>query len=70
MDGGSRWRGAPGEMAKLRVRAELGKADFSDFEVPPCERCGGVLKPDVVFFGDVVPTAVKEDAEREVQLAV
>jgi NAD-dependent SIR2 family protein deacetylase len=26
-----------------------------DFEVPPCDVCGGVLKPDVVFFGENVP---------------
>ena len=25
------------------------------FEVPACERCGGVLKPGVVFFGESVP---------------
>lgn len=25
------------------------------FKTPHCERCGGVLKPDVVFFGDNVP---------------
>ena len=23
--------------------------------VPPCRHCGGVLKPDVVFFGENVP---------------
>lgn len=26
-----------------------------DFQVPNCQTCGGVLKPDVVFFGDNVP---------------
>lgn len=26
-----------------------------DFRVPACLRCGGVLKPHVVFFGDNVP---------------
>ena len=26
-----------------------------DFEVVPCLECGGVLKPDVVFFGENVP---------------
>ena len=26
-----------------------------DFQVPDCQKCGGVLKPDVVFFGDSVP---------------
>lgn len=29
--------------------------DTSDFVVAPCERCGGRLKPDVVFFGESVP---------------
>jgi NAD-dependent SIR2 family protein deacetylase len=34
--------------------AEVG--DVSDFVVPDCTVCGGVLKPDVVFFGEFVPT--------------
>lgn len=29
--------------------------DFSTFDVPGCPQCGGILKPDVVFFGDNVP---------------
>ncbi|MDO9455354.1 Sir2 family NAD-dependent protein deacetylase [Nocardioides sp.] len=29
--------------------------DTSGFVVPGCELCGGVLKPDVVFFGENVP---------------
>jgi NAD-dependent SIR2 family protein deacetylase len=32
-------------------------ADGDDFTAPTCTRCGGVLKPDVVFFGDSVPRA-------------
>jgi len=35
--------------------AELDGHDFSRFAVPPCPRCGGILKPDVVFFGESVP---------------
>jgi NAD-dependent SIR2 family protein deacetylase len=35
--------------------ADLEGLDFSTFEVPACEHCGGVLKPDVVFFGESVP---------------
>ena len=35
--------------------ADLEGADFSAFVVPSCEICGGVLKPDVVFFGESVP---------------
>tara|TARA_R100001143_G_scaffold20663_1_gene22044 strand:- start:1934 stop:2860 length:927 start_codon:yes stop_codon:yes gene_type:complete len=29
--------------------------DFSGFNVPDCARCDGIMKPDVVFFGDNVP---------------
>ena len=35
--------------------ADLEGADFWSFVVPSCRRCGGVLKPDVVFFGENVP---------------
>ena len=35
--------------------ADLEGLDFSSFQVPPCAHCGGVLKPDVVFFGESVP---------------
>lgn len=29
--------------------------DFSDFRPVGCPKCDGILKPDVVFFGDFVP---------------
>ncbi|WP_370659234.1 NAD-dependent protein deacetylase [Modicisalibacter muralis] len=36
--------------------ADLDGLDFSRFRVNDCARCGdGILKPDVVFFGDNVP---------------
>ncbi len=35
--------------------ADLENIDFHQFRVPDCEQCGGILKPDVVFFGDNVP---------------
>ncbi len=35
--------------------ADLESVDFSAFEVPDCPHCGGILKPDVVFFGESVP---------------
>lgn len=35
--------------------ADLEASDFSGFDVPACGACGGVLKPDVVFFGESVP---------------
>ncbi|OOG46805.1 NAD-dependent protein deacetylase [Rhodanobacter sp. C01] len=35
--------------------ADLEEQDFSSFQVPRCLRCTGMLKPDVVFFGENVP---------------
>lgn len=29
--------------------------DFTGFRIVDCDHCGGILKPDVVFFGDYVP---------------
>lgn len=29
--------------------------DFSEIEIPHCDHCDGLLKPDVVFFGENVP---------------
>jgi NAD+-dependent protein deacetylase sirtuin 4 len=35
--------------------AELGAEAVADFRVAACDRCDGVLKPDVVLFGENVP---------------
>jgi NAD-dependent SIR2 family protein deacetylase len=43
--------------------ADLEAADFSTFIVPPCRRCGGVMKPDVVFFGDNVARDIVATAQ-------
>ena len=46
------------------LAAPDGDADLAvleDFHVPAC-RCGGILKPDVVFFGENVPSAVVQKA--------
>ena len=42
--------------------AELDPPWEQTFRVPACLRCGGVLKPDVVFFGENVPRPVVDDA--------
>nr|WJZ57301.1 sirtuin 2 [Paspalum vaginatum] len=34
-----------------------------DFDIPSCHQCGGVLKPDVVMFGDNVPQERAENAK-------
>ena len=36
--------------------ADLEDAAFDTFDVPVCKACGGLLKPDVVFFGESVPS--------------
>jgi NAD-dependent SIR2 family protein deacetylase len=36
--------------------------DYGTFRVAPCSACGGVLKPDVVFFGENVPAPRVKDA--------
>jgi NAD-dependent SIR2 family protein deacetylase len=35
---------------------------LADFRVPDCRECGGVLKPQVVFFGECVPRARVDEA--------
>ncbi|MGQ4418921.1 NAD-dependent protein deacetylase [Streptomyces sp. SAS_269] len=35
--------------------ADLTDDQVGDFRVLPCTICGGILKPDVVFFGEAVP---------------
>ncbi|MFJ8888847.1 NAD-dependent protein deacetylase [Streptomyces sp. NPDC102402] len=37
--------------------ADLTDEQVGDFRVVPCTVCGGILKPDVVFFGEAVPPA-------------
>lgn len=42
--------------------AEVAECHLNAFRVPECRRCGGVLKPDVVFFGENVPKTRVEEA--------
>jgi NAD-dependent SIR2 family protein deacetylase len=43
------------EGAEMRPDGDVELDDTADFVVPDCASCGGVLKPDVVFFGENVP---------------
>jgi len=49
--------------------ADLEGLDFASFRVPDCEACGGLLKPDVVFFGENVPRERVERAEAHLAAA-
>jgi NAD-dependent deacetylase len=33
-------------------------------EAPACKRCGGILKPDVIFFGEALPEETLDEAMR------
>lgn len=55
------------EWIAAAVTAPDGDADIDDalieqFHAPRCRSCGGLLKPDVVFFGENVPDARYEAA--------
>jgi NAD-dependent SIR2 family protein deacetylase len=55
--------------------ADLEGLDFARFEVPECSGCGGLLKPDVVFYGESVPrervaTAMQGVREADAMLVV
>ncbi|MFI8292091.1 NAD-dependent protein deacetylase [Streptomyces sp. NPDC085614] len=47
--------------------ADLSDEQVGDFRVVPCLVCGGILKPDVVFFGEAVPPARVEHCRRMVR---
>lgn len=49
--------------------AELPSELTREFEVPVCGVCGGVLKPDVVFFGENVPAPRVEEVFNMVESA-
>jgi NAD-dependent SIR2 family protein deacetylase len=48
------WRERHRDVAS-RPDGDVDLEETDGFVVPGCERCGGVLKPDVVFFGENVP---------------
>jgi NAD-dependent deacetylase len=37
-------------------------------ELPECEACKGILKPDAVYFGEMLPQAVLSEASRRANL--
>ena len=43
------------ESALVRPDGDVELDDTRGFVIAACEACGGVLKPDVVFFGENVP---------------
>lgn len=46
---------AHADLPAARPDGDADLVDVDGFRVAPCAACGGVLKPDVVFFGENVP---------------
>ena len=64
----SKWSGLQG-LAAPDGDADLDGLPFGEYSVPSCTRCDGVLKPDVVFFGEAVPRPRVDAAMRQLEQA-
>ena len=49
--------------------AHIDALDYSSMQIPDCEHCGGILKPDAVFFGDSIPRDRLAEAQQQMNLA-
>ncbi len=43
---------------------EILRESETSSEIPSCRHCGGILKPDVIFFGEPLPEETLRDATR------
>ena len=48
--------------ARDRSDADAVVADTASFRYVDCPRCGGMLKPDIVYFGESVPKDIVDQA--------
>lgn len=62
IDEANPWIGDPG-ISTLNPDGDAEVTDVSSFVVPECSVCGGVLKPDIVFFGEFIPTEKFQEAK-------
>jgi NAD-dependent SIR2 family protein deacetylase len=49
------WLDEP-DAGELGPDGDVAFSQIDDFVTPECTVCGGVLKPDIVFFGEFIPT--------------
>jgi NAD-dependent SIR2 family protein deacetylase len=57
------------EAAGLGPDGDVAFTQLDQFVVPACTVCGGILKPDVVFFGEFIPAERFAEASALVQSA-
>ncbi|MEY2848148.1 MAG: hypothetical protein RI885_813 [Actinomycetota bacterium] len=68
LQGSNPWLGDPGA-TELGPDGDVEVQDLDAFVVPECTVCGGVLKPDIVFFGEFIPAGRFAEASALVQSA-
>lgn len=61
--------GAAEDPGRVAPDGDAEVEDTAGMQIPACLACGGVLKPDVVFFGDSVPAPVVAEAFARVDAA-
>jgi NAD-dependent SIR2 family protein deacetylase len=47
--------------------ADIDHLDYSSMEIPDCQHCGGIIKPNAVFYGDSIPKQRVTQAEQAMQ---
>jgi NAD-dependent SIR2 family protein deacetylase len=62
------WLAEPDALA-LGPDGDVEVASVAHFELPDCTVCGGMLKPDIVFFGEFIPKEKFVEASALVQKA-
>lgn len=55
--------------SEINPDGDASPAQFDDFVTPDCTVCGGILKPDIVFFGEFVPVEKFSEAAALVRRA-
>lgn len=65
---GNPWLEIP-EQVRLSPDGDVQIAEIESFLVPACSVCGGTLKPDVVFFGEFIPSQKFDEASALMQRA-
>lgn len=68
IDAANPWLGRP-ESVTVNPDGDAEVVAVEDFVVPECSVCGGVLKPEVVFYGEFVPVEKFAEASALVKRA-
>lgn len=56
------WVGTHDMSGSIRPDGDVDVSVSDDFVVPACDMCDGVLKPEVIFFGEFVPGGIFDQA--------